>query len=67
MRKKALSKYFNIVNLITATTSKADTSYTNDKSTHKIKYTILKHAPMKFGKVSIDTSDKSSADAQSER
>lgn len=65
-RKIALSKYINLMNAITVTACKADVNFTSDKSTHKLKYTILKHAPSKFGKPSSEISDKPNTDAQSE-
>lgn len=72
-KKVALSKFINVLYLITQSVNKADSSYNYDKSIQKLKYTILKHAPAKFGKTSRDkkelNSDKScteSADTHSE-
>lgn len=48
-KKVALSKYTQIVNVITSICNKADNSYTPDDCLKDIKYKVIKHAQGKFG------------------
>lgn len=49
-RKVALCNYLHIRDFLTKTVCRADKSYNEEKITRKLTYTILKHAPAKFGK-----------------
>lgn len=52
-RKVSLCGYSHLINFIVVTVNKADTNFTEDKVNQKLKYTILKHAPSKFGKFKV--------------
>lgn len=56
--KIALSKYSNIINLISLVTNKADKNFTQLDTTKALKYKIIKYAPAKFGKKPADKGDE---------
>lgn len=49
--KIPLCGFPRIVNFIAVSVNKADSTFTNEKTMNKLKYKILKQAPIKFGKL----------------